>query len=219
MARIAYWRGHFDPNWTFVVSKMLTIGETTFQSGDEFDKSLVNTRRLRQMFESRKLARSMDDSGEQKDVTHRENVRRILIEAGVKPENIDDELLQQVADVSDGMLDDEIRAVIAAADIVGEGDDDITEDELEILMAGLSEAQASLDQLSAFHNALQTTADAHTAAPATGGATDGQAAAEAVHVPDAAAAPAPAPTPPRRPAPIAAPVAAPKAPAKTHKKK
>lgn len=51
------WLSKFDPTRDYVVNKpMLSVGEKVLFAGDDFDKSLVSTRRLRQLYEVRKIA-------------------------------------------------------------------------------------------------------------------------------------------------------------------
>jgi hypothetical protein len=51
----APFRNRFDPDREFTVRKRLTLGGVTFYPGDPFDKTLVNTRRLRQLFDHRTI--------------------------------------------------------------------------------------------------------------------------------------------------------------------
>lgn len=57
MARIkrAIWLPKFSADAAYVVRGDMTIGGRLFKAGEPFDKSAVTTRRLRQMYESRKL--------------------------------------------------------------------------------------------------------------------------------------------------------------------
>lgn len=54
MAR-ATWRHAFDRDRDFIARRLLTIGGKTFAPGDPFDKTLVPTRRLRQLFDSHRI--------------------------------------------------------------------------------------------------------------------------------------------------------------------
>lgn len=55
--RAKYWLQRFDPTAEFEIAKHhLTFGDKQFFLGDKFDKTLVSTRRLRQLYESRRLA-------------------------------------------------------------------------------------------------------------------------------------------------------------------
>ncbi|WEX10284.1 hypothetical protein [Chelativorans sp. AA-79] len=54
MAR-ATWRHAFDRDRDFIVRRQLTIGGKTFAPGEPFDKTLVPTRRLRQLFDSHRI--------------------------------------------------------------------------------------------------------------------------------------------------------------------
>ena len=56
MSRIGNLREAFDADCDFTVVKPLTYGGTVFGPGQPFDKSLVNLRRLRQLYEGRYLA-------------------------------------------------------------------------------------------------------------------------------------------------------------------
>lgn len=50
-----YSRVPFDPHATYTVAKTLLLNGKLINAGDVFDKTLVNTRRLRQMYEQRML--------------------------------------------------------------------------------------------------------------------------------------------------------------------
>lgn len=51
----APFRTKFDPDKDFAVRRRFTVGGQSFYPGDAFDKTLVNTRRLRQLFDQRTL--------------------------------------------------------------------------------------------------------------------------------------------------------------------
>lgn len=53
--RNKYNREQFDPNATFVALRTIVTQSKHFNPGDEFDKKLVNVRRLRQLYEQRWL--------------------------------------------------------------------------------------------------------------------------------------------------------------------
>lgn len=51
----APWRNRFDPSREFVARRTLSVGGESFAPGQAFRKELVNTRRLRQLFDHRTL--------------------------------------------------------------------------------------------------------------------------------------------------------------------
>jgi hypothetical protein len=55
MANRNLWVRPFDREREFRVRRKITLGDKTFSPGDVFDKSLVTTRRLRQLFDERVL--------------------------------------------------------------------------------------------------------------------------------------------------------------------
>jgi hypothetical protein len=62
MAR-AIWRNKFDRDRDFVVRRMVTVQGQTFGPGNAFDKTLVTTRRLRQLYDQRVIMFSGDTPG------------------------------------------------------------------------------------------------------------------------------------------------------------
>ncbi|RWB66569.1 hypothetical protein [Mesorhizobium sp.] len=55
MAKASIWLKLFDRERDFVANKVITIGGVDHVPGDPIDKTLLNTRRLRQMYEARKI--------------------------------------------------------------------------------------------------------------------------------------------------------------------
>jgi hypothetical protein len=55
MARTSIWNVKFDRNQDFVVAKPFRVRGIDLVAGETFDKTMVTTRTLRQLFESRKL--------------------------------------------------------------------------------------------------------------------------------------------------------------------
>jgi iron only hydrogenase large subunit-like protein len=55
MSRPSIWNAKFDRNQDFVVSKPFRVRGIDLVAGETFDKTMVTTRTLRQLFESRKL--------------------------------------------------------------------------------------------------------------------------------------------------------------------
>lgn len=55
MAKASIWLKAFDREGTFVAGKPMRVSGQDFLPGDAFDKSLVSTRRLRQLYEMRKV--------------------------------------------------------------------------------------------------------------------------------------------------------------------
>lgn len=66
MAR-TQWRNKFDRERDFVVRKALTLGGVKHAPGEPFDKSLVTTRRLRQLFDSRTIMFAGENPGAPSD--------------------------------------------------------------------------------------------------------------------------------------------------------
>ncbi|RVC47584.1 hypothetical protein EN781_00155 [Mesorhizobium sp. M4A.F.Ca.ET.090.04.2.1] len=55
MAKASIWLKLFDRERDFVANKVMILGGQDLVPGDPIDKTLVNTRRLRQMYEARKI--------------------------------------------------------------------------------------------------------------------------------------------------------------------
>lgn len=55
MSRPSIWNAKFDRSDEFVVYKPFRVRGIDLAAGDAFDKSMVTTRTLRQLFESRKI--------------------------------------------------------------------------------------------------------------------------------------------------------------------
>jgi hypothetical protein len=55
MSRSSIWNAKFDRANDFIVSKPFRVRGIDLVAGDAFDKTMVTTRTLRQLFESRKL--------------------------------------------------------------------------------------------------------------------------------------------------------------------
>lgn len=57
------WLPKFDPKREYVVNKpMLSVGDKILFAGDLFDKSLVSVRRLKQLYEFRKIALTKNEA-------------------------------------------------------------------------------------------------------------------------------------------------------------
>ena len=57
------WLPKFDPKREYVVNKpMLSVGDKILFAGDLFDKSLVSARRLKQLYEFRKIALTKEET-------------------------------------------------------------------------------------------------------------------------------------------------------------
>ena len=57
------WLPKFDPKREYVVNKpMLSVGDKILFAGDLFDKSLVSVRRLKQLYEFRKIALTKEET-------------------------------------------------------------------------------------------------------------------------------------------------------------
>lgn len=57
------WRREFDPDREFTVRKAITAGGRKFAAGETFDPTLVNTRRLRQLFDQHVIIFKGDTPG------------------------------------------------------------------------------------------------------------------------------------------------------------
>lgn len=60
----APWRKAFDPERDFIVRRKVTCGGEKFVPGDVFDKTLLPTRRLRQLYDQRVIMFSGDKPGQ-----------------------------------------------------------------------------------------------------------------------------------------------------------
>lgn len=56
MARVSIWQKKFDPDAEYVVSKAFVFGGTAQHPGHSFDRTACNRRRLRQLYEQRRIA-------------------------------------------------------------------------------------------------------------------------------------------------------------------
>lgn len=56
-----HYREPFDRDRNFVMSRPLPVAGQSFGPGDPFDKTLVNTRRLRQMYEQRLIQFAVEE--------------------------------------------------------------------------------------------------------------------------------------------------------------
>ena len=59
----APWRKTFDPERAFTVRRMFTCAGVKFAPGDAFDKTLLTTRRLRQLYDQRVIHFAGDQPG------------------------------------------------------------------------------------------------------------------------------------------------------------
>ena len=64
MARPSIWQDKFDRERTFSVNHPFTCGGKKFAAGDIFDKTLVTTRRLRQLYDKRLLLMRPEQSAD-----------------------------------------------------------------------------------------------------------------------------------------------------------
>jgi len=113
MAKTLYWRGSFDPAWDFTAAKTLTVDGRTFEPGQSFDKTLVPVRRLRQMFESRRLAYLVEGDDETDNTNQRmEDLRSRLVEAGIPNEEVSEERLREFASYAKDLSEDDLIGVI-----------------------------------------------------------------------------------------------------------
>ena len=55
MANKNIWLGQFDPSLTYIARKPLKHGDTTLHAGREIPEGAFNERRMRQLYESRKI--------------------------------------------------------------------------------------------------------------------------------------------------------------------
>ncbi len=70
MARVSIYRDPFDPGKDFVVLRPMTVSGLDVQSGESFNKQLVTTRRLRQLFDQRYLAYPHETPGQRRRTPH-----------------------------------------------------------------------------------------------------------------------------------------------------
>lgn len=126
MANKNLWIRKFDRDRDFTVRRAITVGNVKFGPGDPFDKTLVPTRRLRQMYDQRvlmftdtapsSLAIQNRSPGDQEYIEHQEdppiNPENAQNDSEITPEVIEDQPSIEEPPVEEPSTEEEEPAVV-----------------------------------------------------------------------------------------------------------